>query len=328
MQACPAAETVRPDSRRDLASAMKIRIIVNPRAGAGTAGPTARSVSSALEAAGTPHDLAETRGPGDATRLAREARSDGVDVIAVVGGDGTLNEVAQAYLGEDGSPTPGPSIALVPAGTGGDFCRLFGLDRDPRRAAERISRSAPRPLDLGVMDVLSDRGEPVRRAFVNIGSFGISGRIDRIVNRGPKWMGGRLAFALGTIRAASVYQNAPVSIHVDGVVQYEGRIVVAAIANGQYFGGGMRVAPDAVPSDGLFDVVVVGDLSFAESLRLAPSLYSGKHIEHARVLSTRGTRVEAAPLSKEPVYIDADGETPGRLPLSATLFPGAMTLRV
>lgn len=307
---------------------MKIRIIVNPRAGAGAAARSARLVSACLEASGTAHDVAETTAPGDATRLARNARSDGVDVLAVVGGDGTLSEVAQAYLDDGGGPVAGPSIAVVPAGTGGDFSRLFQLDRDPQRAARRITSGTPRPLDLGVLDVVTETGKPTRRAFLNIGSFGISGRIDRIVNRGPKWMGGRMAFAIGTVRAMSAYKNVPVSIQVDGRDWYEGRIVVVAIANGKYFGGGMKVAPNAEASDGLFDVVSVGDLSLAESLVLAPRLYSGTHVEHARVSSTRGVRVEAVPLSTSPVYVDADGETPGRLPLAATIFPGALTLRL
>lgn len=269
--------------------------------------------------------MTETLGPGDATRLAREARADGVDVVAVVGGDGTLNEVAQAYLDQSG-PVAGPRIALVPAGTGGDFCRLFRLDRDPERAAARITKGTPRRIDLGVLEVTAENECLVRKAFLNIGSFGISGRIDRIVNRGPKWIGGRAAFAFGTVRAMSVYRNAPVAIKVDGKDWYEGRIVVVAIANGGYFGGGMNVAPAADAGDGLFEVVAVGDLSFAEALVLSPRLYAGKHLDHPRVMSARGTRVEATPLSKSPVYVDADGETPGQLPLSATIFPGAVEL--
>jgi len=309
-------------------SSMKIRIIVNPRAGAGAAARTAQSVSSALRAFGTPHDLAETHHPGHATELAAEARAAGVEVIAVVGGDGTLNEVAQAYLDRDGKPVKGPSIAPVPAGTGGDFCRLLGLDRSPQHAVERLLKGTSRPLDLGALEVTSERGDVVKRAFLNIGSFGISGHIDRIVNRSSKWMGGRTAFALGTVRAMSVYKNAPVTIRVDGKRWYEGRIVVGAIANGRFFGGGMKIAPAADPADGLFDVVVVGDLSFAQAVRMSPALYSGTHVSHRLVSSTRGTRVEALPLSKDPVYVDADGETPGRLPLVATLFPGAIELRV
>lgn len=307
---------------------MKIRIIVNPKAGAGAAARTAGRLASVLKAAAAQFDLEHTRSPGDATRLARQARSDGIEVIAVVGGDGTLNEVAQAYLDGAGNPIPGPSIAPVPAGTGGDFCRQFALGRSPEEAARRIRTARPTPLDLGVMDVCSDEGEPTKRAFINIGSFGISGRIDRIVNQSPKWMGGRAAFALGSIRAMSVYRNAPVSIRVDGAPFYEGRIVVGAIANGRYFGGGMKVAPEADPSDGLFDVVVIGDMSLAESLVSGSSIYAGKHLSHPKVSSTRGKRVEVTALTKDPVYVDADGETPGRLPLSAAIYPHALELRI
>jgi diacylglycerol kinase family enzyme len=212
----------------------------------------------------------------------------------------------------------------VPAGTGGDFCRLFQLDADPSRAAARIAKGTPRRIDLGALEVVSEEGHPVRKAFLNIGSFGVSGRIDRIVNRGPKWIGGRVAFAVGTVRAMSVYRNAPVAIKVDGKDWFEGRIMVVAIANGRYFGGGMKVAPVAEASDGLFDIVAIGDLSFTEALALSPRLYVGKHVEHGRVLTTRGTRVEATPLSTSPVYVDADGETPGQLPLTATMFAGAV----
>lgn len=306
---------------------MKIRVIVNSKAGAGAAGRKIPHIVRALDAARVAYDVAETRAPGDATALARQARLDGVDVIAVVGGDGTLNEVGQAYIDEEGNPVPGPALGLVPAGTGGDFRRALGLEQDPGAAVRRLLASKPRLIDLGVVDLTGDRGEPVRIAFVNIASFGVSGRIDRLVNQSPKWMGGRLAFAVGTIRAMSTYRNAPVAVRVDGKPWYEGRVVVVAIANGRFFGGGMHVAPRADVSDGLFDVVVIGDRTFAESLRGSSALYAGKHLDTPKVTWTRGEHVEAVPLEADAVYIDTDGETPGRLPLSARVIPGALTLR-
>jgi YegS/Rv2252/BmrU family lipid kinase len=271
--------------------------------------------------------VTETRGPGDATDFARRARQEGFDVIAVVGGDGTLNEVAQAFIDAEGNALAGPAIGLVSAGTGGDFRRTIGVPETTSGAVARIVSGKASPLDLGVVQLTSDRGEPVTRAFVNIGSFGVSGRIDRLVNQSPKWMGGRVAFAIGTVRAMSTYRNAKVSIRVDDKPWYEGRIVVVAIANGRYFGGGMHVAPKADPSDGRFDVVAVGDLAFLDSLRVSPKLYAGKHLDEARVKWTRGTVVEATPLGPEPVFVDLDGEAPGRLPLRARILPGALTLR-
>jgi diacylglycerol kinase (ATP) len=306
---------------------MKIRVIVNPKAGAGAAERKIPAVVRALRNASVIHDVAETRAPGDATELARRARLDGVDIIAVIGGDGTLNEVGQAYLDAEGEPVPGPALGLIPAGTGGDFRRALALDKDPEAAVRRLLSGRSRPLDLGVVDLTGERGEPVRRAFVNIASFGVSGRIDRLVNRSPKWMGGRVAFAIGTVRAMSTYRNALVSIQVDGKPFYEGRVVVVAIANGRFFGGGMQVAPKADIGDGLFDIVVIGDKTFAESLRGSSALYAGKHLDTPKVEWIRGSRVEATPLEAEPVYIDTDGETPGRLPLRARVLPGALEFR-
>jgi diacylglycerol kinase (ATP) len=306
---------------------MKIRVIVNPKAGAGAAQRKIPQVVRALRAASVTHDVAETRAPGDATELARRARTDGVDVIAVIGGDGTLNEVAQAYLDGNGEVVPGPALGLIPAGTGGDFRRALALAENPEAAVRLLLSGRSRPLDLGVVDLTGDAGEKVRRAFVNIASFGVSGRIDRLVNRSPKWMGGRVAFAIGTVRAMSTYRNAPVSIRVDGKAFYEGRVVVVAIANGRFFGGGMHVAPRADVGDGLFDVVVIGDKTFAESLRDSAALYAGKHLDTPKVTWIRGTHVEATPLETNPVYIDTDGEAPGRLPLRAHVLPGALEFR-
>jgi YegS/Rv2252/BmrU family lipid kinase len=306
---------------------MKIRVIVNPKAGAGAAGQKIPELKRAFVARGADCDVHETMAPGDATRLSALARTDGVQLLVVVGGDGTLNEVSRAYIDGSGSPIEGPPLGVVPAGTGGDFRRSFDLGKSVDEAVARILGSEPRPLDLGVLELTGDDGRPTRTTFVNIASFGVSGRIDRLVNESPKWMGGRIAFAIGTLRAMSTYKNAPVSIRVDGNPWHEGRVVVTAIANGRYFGGGMHIAPRADPTDGLLDVVVMGDMPFAESLRLGPAVYKGTHLDEARVSSTRGTIVEAEPLGPSPVYVDSDGETPGRLPLKARIAKGALRIR-
>src|SRR4030095_11342051 len=112
------------------------------------------------------------------------------ECVAVVGGDGTLNEAVQAYLDAEGHPLPGPDLALIPAGTGGDFRKTFGLANSVEEAVQRLSSATARPLDLGILHLTSDTGEPVVRAFINIASFGIGGLTDRLVNAGPKRGGG------------------------------------------------------------------------------------------------------------------------------------------
>jgi diacylglycerol kinase (ATP) len=307
-----------------------LRVILNPTAGSGGAARKKAAIVSALGAGGTAPEVVYTEGPGDAGRLVREARRDGVACVVVVGGDGTLNDVAQGYLEPDGSvASEGPELGLIPSGTGGDFRRTFGLGDSVEEAAARILSAEPRPLDLGLLRVTAHDGKTTARAFLNITSFGIGGLTDRIVNSSPKWMGGKAAFLLGTLRAMAVYRNAPVRVRVDGKVWLEAPIFNVALANGRYFGGGMMIAPDADPGDGLLDVVALSDLSKLSAAALSQHIYKGSHLSQPGVKVTRGKVIEAEPLAAgTEVLIDMDGETPGRLPLRAELAPGALKLRV
>ena len=311
-----------------LAPAMKLRVISNPTAGNGSAARRLPTLKQLLDKRGIHAEFVETRAPGDAARLVHEARGDAVECLLVVGGDGTLNEVSQGYLDRDGKPLAGPDLALVPSGTGGDFRKTFALGTTLQEAVERLCTAEPRALDLGLLELTSHSGETVRRAFLNISSFGLGGLTDRLVNAGPKWIGGRAAFFLGSLRALVSYGNAPVRVRVDGKVCLEAPIVNVALANGQYFGGGMKIAPDADPSDGLLDVVAMHDLTRAQSVALAPRVYQGTHVAQPGVLVTRGSRIEAESLvPRAEVLIDMDGETPGRLPLVARVAPGALRIR-
>jgi len=307
---------------------MKLRLIVNPTAGSGTAARRVPSVIKLLENSGIASDVAETRGPGDAARLVHEARADGVECLLVMGGDGTLNEVSQGYVDSNGEPLPGPDLALLPSGTGGDFRKTFELGPSLEEAVARLQTATPRPLDLGLLELCSHTGAPIRRAFLNITSFGIGGLTDRLVNASPKWIGGKAAFFLGTARAMVSYKNAPVRVTVDGKVWLEAPIFNVAVANGRYFGGGMKIAPEADASDGLFDVVALHDLTRTQSLALASRIYQGTHVGQPGVMASRGARIEAESLvPRAEVLIDMDGETPGRLPLVARVAKGALRIR-
>jgi len=307
---------------------MKLRVISNPSAGSGSATRRLPALKRLLEGRGILAEFVETRGPGDAPRLVHEARADGVECLAVMGGDGTLNEVSQGYLDAEGNPLAGPDLALIPSGTGGDFRKTFALGDTLEEAVERLSTAQPRPLDLGLLELTAHSGETVRRAFLNITSFGLGGLTDRLVNAGPKWIGGRAAFFVGSLRALMSYENAAVRLRVDGEIVLEAPIVNVAVANGRYFGGGMKIAPDASPDDGLFDVVAMHDLTRAEGVALAPRLYQGTHLGQRGVRFARGALIEAESLvPRAEVLIDMDGETPGRLPLRARVAPGALKIR-
>lgn len=308
---------------------MEMRLIVNPHAGGGAARSKTAQLVGLFQRAGLRCSVAETEGPGHGTELARKARIDGVSRIIAVGGDGTLNEIVQAYVDESGAPAAGPELALVPAGTGGDFCRTFRLDPDPERAVARILSAEPRPLDLGLVTLLDHGGRPVTRVFANVGSFGISGAVARMTNDGGKWLGGRLAFYSATTRATFGYRNAPVSVWLDGEAFYRGKVYLVAAANAGYFGGGMNIAPGADPGDGLLNCVLVGDVGKLEAVVNTPLIYKGEHLKLDRVKTRTFKHLRAEPwLTDDDVFVELDGETPGKLPLDIRVLPGAVRLCV
>ena len=310
-------------------SSPRVRVILNPSAAGGTALKKVGQIGDALRRYELPHEIVLTRKRGHARELAEAAREDGVDVIAVVGGDGTLNEVVQAYLGPSGEANKGPDLALIPSGTGGDFTKTLGFSGALEEAVSRIRHGSRRPVDLGVLRLTTNDGEEDKlHAFVNVASFGIGGQVDAIVNGSPKWLGGRAAFLTGTLRAMASYKNASVRVKVDGVPWYEGPIFNVAIANGRFFGGGMMIAPHADPSDGRFELVAIGDLSRQEVVGLSNKIYKGAHLAADGVRITCGPRVEAEALHPwAKVLLDVDGEQPGKLPMKASLHKGALTFR-
>jgi diacylglycerol kinase (ATP) len=306
---------------------MKLRVVANALAGGGTAGKRIRELMRALDQHIT--EIVLTEAPRHATAIAERAFDDEVDCLVVVGGDGTVNEVCHAYFIRGEKSGRLPPMALVPAGTGNDFGKSLGLSRSIAETVACIEHGAVRPVDLGVVELTRHDGRPETRAFVNVASFGLGGLCDRMVNSGPKWMGGQLAFLWGALRALIVYRNVPVAVTVDGRDCLEAPVLNVAIANGRYFGGGMQIAPEADPGDGLLDVVALYDLTRAQGLALAHRIYRGTHLGCPGVRVARGQSIAATAVrSSEEVLVDLDGETPGRLPLRAWVLPGALRLCV
>lgn len=309
----------------------RVRVILNPSAASGAALYKVSQIGETLRRFDLPHEIVLTRARGHARELARAAAEDKVDVIAVVGGDGTLNEVIQAYLSPSGEAIPGPDLALIPSGTGGDFKKTLGMSGALEEAVGRIRHGQRRPIDLGVLRISAPQGDESLRAFVNIASFGIGGQVDAIVNESRlknTRIGGKAAFFLATARAMATYKNASVRVKVDGKAWFEGPIFNVAIANGRFFGGGMMIAPHADPSDGRFEIVAMKDLSRMDVLKMTSRVYQGAHLGSEGIQVTSGTRVEAEPIHPwASVLLDVDGEQPGKLPLKASLLKGALTFR-
>ena len=304
-------------------------LVVNPRAGAGAAERRLPALRRALDEGGARYDVQLTKAPRDATRIVREALADETYAgVAVVGGDGTLNEAINGFFDEDGTPVrPDAWLGPLPCGTGGDFRRTLGISKDVDSMVPGLLAARPRPVDAGWLTFVNDDGDDDHRAFINIASFGLAGIVDRKVNDGPKWIGGTPAFLLGTLRAMVGYKNQRVRVTVDDEEPRELAVLNLAVANGRYFGGGMHIAPRATIDDGLFDVVAL-ELGTVAAVRHMPDLYRGTHLSAEGVWHTRGARVFAEPVREnERVLLDIDGEAPGALPASFEIRAGALRLK-
>jgi len=308
--------------------APRTTVIVNPKSQGGRLGKRWPELADTIGRA-FPFDEVRTQGPGDATRLAREALRAGAERIVAIGGDGTVNEVVNGFFDEHGVAIKHDAIfALIPFGTGGDFRRTMNIPMEIADAAAVIARGHKKQIDVGKLELTANGGGTVLRMFANIASFGVSGVVDRLVNESGKKLG-RLSFMLATARATWSYKNQRVALVFDGKDRVETTINTVAVANGRYFGGAMLVAPNAEVDDGAFDVVAMGDLTFSDLLTSGRRLYKGTHIGMDKVSVRRAKLVEAQPVEPGAVVeLDVDGESPGRLPARFELVPSALWMAV
>ncbi|MGN6109173.1 MAG: diacylglycerol/lipid kinase family protein [Kofleriaceae bacterium] len=304
--------------------APRTTVIVNPKSQGGRLGKRWTEVAETIGRA-FPFDEAITERAGDATRLTREALRAGAERVVAIGGDGTVNEVVNGFFDDDGAPiSPEASFALLPYGTGGDFRKTLELPTKLADAAAVIAQNHRRRIDVGRLWFTGPNGERLHRMFANIASFGASGVVDRLVNESGKRLG-RLSFLMATARATWSYKNQRVQLTFDGADRVEATINTVAIGNGRYFGGGMKVAPNAELDDGAFDVIALGDFGFGDLVTSGRRLYQGTHLTMEKVTARRARVIEAEGVEPGAVIeLDIDGESPGRLPARFELVPGAL----
>lgn len=247
---------------------------------------------------------------GHARDLAASAAAEGYDRVIAVGGDGTVCEVASGLAHSQ------TALGIVPLGTGNDSAASLGISTDPTVAIKHAITAEPRPIDLG--EVTTGQGTAY---FVSVGGFGFDAAVAWRVNRMPKLIGGTLPYVAGVLLTLWQYRVADIRICADGRV-IDRPVFLAAVANGPSYGGGMRIAPQARPDDGILDVCLVRDLSRLEVLRLVPKLYSGGHVGHPAVEMISCQELTAETTAQ--IRCHADGELIGNLPAQFRIRPGAL----
>lgn len=298
-----------------------MRLIVNPRAGRGEADLTA--LTSELDSQGLIYDIVRTQGPGSATALAREALDAGIRYLVAVGGDGTVHEVVNGMMQDGKAVADDAVLGVFAAGSGCDFIRTFGLNRAPAVVGRHFATDHVMSIDVGVAELTGLDGKPMTRYFANIAEVGYGAEAVKRAAGYPRWLGRvRYLFAAwGAVRGVNSQQA---TIELDGK-RIERNLVNLVAANCQFFGGGMKVAPRALPDDGLFNVQVFHGAK-SQVFQLTSKIYKGEHIPHPGISEFQSPWVSVAP--PQPMLVEADGEVLGQTPVRFTLIEQALKLKL
>jgi YegS/Rv2252/BmrU family lipid kinase len=276
-----------------------------------------------LPQVGLQYEVAKTTRPLEATELAQVAVKQSRPVVVAVGGDGTLNEVVNGFF-HNGAPIPSTTkLAMVPLGTGGDFRRTLRIPLDTKAAIDVLRTGLVRRLDAGCVTYQTPDGATAVRHFINIADAGLGGEVVYRVNRGSKRLGS-MTYKVGSGLALLSYKNKPMTVVIDGSTHELPRAQQVVVANCQFFGGGMQMAPSASPTDGVFDVIVIKDAGKIETMRGINDFLAGKHLDNGnpKIELLYGKRITVT--SPEKVRIDLDGEDVGFLPALFEIQPGAI----
>jgi diacylglycerol kinase (ATP) len=291
----------------------KLLFILNPSAGGGQSRRMLAAVRAAAGEMGYAGEWRMTSAAGHAQAIAQAVAGHGFTRVVGVGGDGTLQEIANGLL-QGGRPI---ELGVVPAGTGNDFARALGLPLDPAAATRIACGERVRPVDAALA---------LGRCFINIAGAGLDGAVAAAVarRRGDGSPTGPIMYLACGIEALSRLKPQEVSIELDGQLLHR-RIMLVAIGNGPFGGGGMMFCPEADPTDGLLDVCIVGEVPKWRALAMVPGLFRGQHVRHPAVEYQRARRIRIEPLQTHyAVPVHLDGEACDQLPLDVQILPAAL----
>ena len=296
------------------------------------------AVKKKFDAAGLRYQVHETTSAGDATTQTRRALKAGVETIAVVGGDGTLSEVAEGFFEFNAdlnvppsSINPAATLAILPAGTGDDFARGLRRGRssleswvDPLISHLRGEHTATE------IDLLYGRCNNFEKPFIclNASTMGIGGETAGRVMAQGKFMrnfSGEFRFVFAAVGALAAWRERRVRVKVDGRVVADGPMNLVAVANGLYAGGGMMFSPDARIDDGKLDVMTASGLRRKHVVTELSRIHTGGHVNNPKVSITQGTIATIETLMvQDAMPLEADGNVRGVTPAQFQLLAKAI----
>lgn len=313
-------------------------VIVNPRAGRGAVDRGWPAVKAVIESDGLEYDMVITERAGHATDLARAAVEGGCRYVVAVGGDGTINEVINGLMDDVGPRKPDTVLGVVACGSGSDFVKTFGLPSEPEASARHLNdKTLWGKLDVGRVRFRTESGETAVRWFINVAEAGIGAHVVRTAARMPRALAGP-SYRLAALKGILTFRPQEATCSLNGrsargarrdeplgALSQAGRFTMVVVANGQFFGGGLRVAPRAIPSDAMFDVLV-GEGSRLDAARALQRMPRGEHVPSATITEYLADSVTVdGPI---PLAVEADGEWLGTTPATFDLVPAAIALKI
>ena len=294
-------------------------VIVNPSSASGSTGEAWPQIASDLRSQFGSFRVLFTKQRGDAATLASEAARKGAKFIIACGGDGTVSEVANGIL----SSGKDVELGILPSGTGGDFRRTLEIPTHSREAARILSKGRTVKIDVGRVSFVDHNGNEAMRYFVGVASCGMSTKVIERVKKD------KVSFASSLLQTAMRMEATRLAVQLDDSHERHLSVLNLCVANARYFGGGMKIAPDAKLTDGKFDVVGVGDLSALKIFTSAPRVYMGSHLSMPEVSHARARKVTVRSADRAvEVALEIDGELPGKLPATFQIIPEALRVRV
>lgn len=268
-----------------------------------------------------------TSGPSHAVNITREAIREGADAVIAVGGDGTLHEVVNGFFWagkpvcalDNGSKCVA-TLGLIPLGTGSDFARTYGWKNDPHEATERIAKGLSSKIDIGF--ITGSGGED--HYFINVADIHLSAKAGYYSSMYKSF--GNSCYVLGALRAFFGHRNLDLMIKVDEKDwKVYDKVTALCIGNGKFFGGGMKIVPNADPCSGNMEVVILQHFKWYDFVFKLYKLYNGSHLSEPNVKSKSLKSIEVAMVEgKGDIYVQSDGEHLGFLPMKCSILPGVI----
>ncbi len=300
----------------------RLFFIINPMAANGKAGKWWQKTSADLKAKGLSFKEAFTKGANQAQGQVKAAILEGSRLIIAVGGDGLVNEVLNGVLDEKGNLlAPDLIFGFWPVGTGCDFARSIFKSRKDEDLYGLLINGIVKRVDIGLVNCTLGK-KRVKRFFLNSSDAGLGAYTCHFVNSATKFAGGRLSFMWAALKGVVSYKYQDIEVEYENNLR-QGKFLMIFCNNSRYAGGGMKITPRAILDDCFFDLLIVRKMPKLKILFYFFSIYKGRHInlKEATYIKAKNVKIKGAPL-----YVETDGETPGKTPAEFSLLPKALPL--